>query len=172
MFGLFVEVEIHFGDVGAVVAGERGVEAEAGEVKAAVAAGLGVVAGGVGFQDVEHGGGDADAGGVDEAGFGGGEGLNGAGVGAELDDALLVSIGGDGPELGGGGAVLAIFPIEEEEGAVPDDVAAEGGSVLVPDEIFAFEAGAVGEPVVGGGGLVAMELVERSMPLVGAGLSD
>jgi len=53
-----------------------------------------------------------------------------------------------------------------------DDAAAEGSAVLVADEVFAGDAGAVGEPVVGSSLDVAMELLERTMELVGAGLGD
>ena len=87
-----------------------------------------------------------------------------------LDDALLVGFAGHDARDRAAAAIFAVFPVEEEEGAIADQASAEGCAVLVADQRRARHAGAIVEPAVGRGVGVAHVLVERAVELVGAAL--
>ena len=76
--------------VGAVVQLLRRVEAQHGEVEAAIGGGLGIVAGGILLEQAQHVAVDADVQRIDRGDVGGVELRGGAVAQRHLDDALLI----------------------------------------------------------------------------------
>ena len=73
-------------------------------------------------------------------------------------------------QLAGGGAVQALFVIEEKEHAVLLNRTADGEPELIAVQRLARDTGPVIEPVVGGENRVAIEFVQRAMKAIGSAL--